>query len=251
MSDELKIAIEAAKIGAQEALKFYKDELEVKIKEDNTVVTIADKASEEKIKSYITSKYHNAKFVAEESGGNRDDDSFWIIDPIDGTRSFTRGIPSWAILISFVKDNSVVVGVCYFPVLDTILYAEKGKGAYIDGKKVSVSKIKNLKNSYLGYGSPRHFKNKKLILDLIEYSGSARSFDATYSSFLLTEGKLDVHVDAYAEIWDAAPFKISVEEAGGKFTNLKGEKWRFTDRGYIATNGLLHEDVLKIVKSNQ
>lgn len=251
MSEELKIAIEAAKIGAKKALSYFNSDLSIDYKEDLTPVTIADKETEKEIKNFIKSKISNAKFVGEEEGGNINQDEFWIIDPIDGTRSFIRGIPTWNVLIAFCKNKEIICGVCYFPILNELLYAEKSKGGYLNGKKITVSKINNIKKAYVSYGSPRHFKDKKMLLNIFEKVGSARSPDAAYSSFLLCIGKYDAHIDGYGQIWDAAPFKIILEEAGGKFTNLKGEKWKITDRGYIATNGLLHNEVIAILNNKQ
>lgn len=250
MSNELKVAIEAAKAGAKIALKYYGKQIKVTSKLDKTVVTQADKETEIAIKAHINSKFPKAKFVAEESGGDRNAKEFWIIDPIDGTRGFIRGIPGWRILIAYYKAGEILLGVSYAPFHDELLYAEKGKGAFTNNnKRAYVSTVKNLKDAFVAFGSPRHFKNKQHIISLIENAGSLRCFEPTsYSDYLLAAGVLDAYVDCYAEIWDAAPYRIIVEEAGGKFTNLEGKPWTFNDRGYISTNGLLHDQVIRILK---
>lgn len=247
LSLELKTAIEAAKAGAKIALKYYDKKIDVQIKADNTVLTIADKETEKAIKEFILSKFPNAKFVAEESGGTIDNDEFWIIDPIDATRSFSRGIPTWNVLIALCRKEEIILGVSYFPALNSILYAEKGKGTYLNGKRVYVSKINTVKDSYVAYGSPRFFKDKKRLINLIEKAGSTRCPDTTYSSFLLAQGKYDAVVDEYAQLWDAAPLSVIIEEAGGRMTNFKGKPWKITDRGYIASNGLIHNEIVSIV----
>lgn len=104
---ELQTAIEAAKVGATTALKYFNKGIAVDYKEDKSPVTIADKKTEEAIKNFITSKFPGAKFVGEEFGGKINDDEFWIIDPIDGTRSFSRGVPEWCVMISVSKNNKI------------------------------------------------------------------------------------------------------------------------------------------------
>lgn len=251
MSDELAVAIEAAKRGAKVGLKYYNSSLKALLKNDKTIITKADFESEKEILSYISSKYPSANFVAEERGGSTNKKTFWTVDPIDGSRSFSRGIPSWCVLISFCSDKLPILGVCYFPILDVLIYSEKGKGAYINGKRIKVSSIDKLNLSYLGYGSPRHFKNKQIIIDLIEAAGSARSFDATYSHYLLADGKIDVYVDMYGKIWDIAPFKVITEEAGGKITQTSGAEWNINSTGCVATNGILHNEILAIVNKRK
>ncbi len=249
MSEELKVAIEAAKEGGKHALKHYDKDLTVELKDDNTPVTVADKESEEVIKNHILKSFPNAKFVGEESGGSVDEDEFWTIDPIDGTRSFNRGIPQWCTLISLCKKEGPVIGVCYYPINNQLMYAERGHGAYLNGEKIHVSKINSFSNALLGYGNPRYVKNKKSLLRIIELAGSSRSWEATYSIFLLTQGKVDAFYDGYGFVWDVAPFKVIVEEAGGKITRPDGSTWSYKGRGCVATNGLLHDEVIKLINN--
>ncbi len=246
-SKELDVAIETAKIGADIALSYYQTDLEIELKEDRSPVTVADKAAEEEMKRYILSHYPKVHILAEESGGDRLHEEFWIVDPIDGTRSFARGIPWWCNLTAFFKNGEVVVGVCYFPVTDSILYAEKGKGCFLNGKKVTVSDVDDLKRSYIAYGSPRYFPNKEVILDLASAGYVSRSPDPTYAAFLVATGKYETVITANAKTWDAAPFALIIAEAGGTFTNLHGEPWTIHDVGYIASNGKIHKEIVSIV----
>jgi len=249
MLNELKIAIEAAKAGAEKALSYYNKEIEIKLKEDKSVVTIADKESENIIKKYILSYFPTAKFVAEESGGNRNEDEFWIIDPIDESRNFSRGIPVWCVLIALSKNKKIILGVCYYPLLDLLVYAREGEGAFHNGKRIHVSSVNKVKDAYVSFGSPRHFRNKQILVNLIEESAAIRCPDSSYSASLLAMGKIDALVDAYGQIWDIAPLKVIIEEAGGKITNWQGKEWSIRDQGFIATNGLLHGRVLQIVNN--
>lgn len=248
-SNELQVAIEAAKRGAQVVLKYFKTDLSIEYKKDQTIVTKADKATEEEIKKTILASFPDAKFVGEESGGNTNQDEFWIIDPIDGTRGFAHKIPMWAILIALCRKGEVIAGVAHLPLLDELLYGEKGKGAFDkNGDSINVSKVSECKKAFIANGSPRHFKDKSIILRLIENSASIRCFEPTsYSDVLVSTGRLDAYVDGYAYLWDAAPFRLLIEEAGGKFTNLDGTPWTIKSRGYISSNGILHDEIVNIV----
>lgn len=247
MSDELKVAIEAAKIGSKHALKYFDQDIKVDKKDDNTVVTKADRETEEVIKSYITSKFPNAKFIGEESGGSTEEKEFWTIDPIDGTRSYIRGIPLWCVIVTLCRDNDVELAVIYYPHGDTVYYAQRGEGAFENNKKLHVSKIDKLQDAYLGFGSPRHFKDKQVMIDLIEKTAASRSWEATYSGLLVVSGKVDLHVDAFGKIWDMAPFRVMLKEAGGKMTRLDGTPWTFEGSGALLSNGLLHNQALEII----
>ncbi|OGH38303.1 MAG: hypothetical protein A3B44_01490 [Candidatus Levybacteria bacterium RIFCSPLOWO2_01_FULL_38_21] len=248
MSNELRIAIEAAKIGAKTALKYYEKKMLVSIKKDKTVVTEADFQTEDAIRSFILSRIPNAKFLAEETGGDKEEETFWIIDPIDGTRCFTRNIPFWCILISLYKKGEVMLGVCYFPLLHNgLMYAERGKGAHRGLKKIYTSNISDLSKCYLTFGSLRHFKNKKPLLKLVDIVGSVRGYEPTYGHFLLSCGSIDATIDVYAQPWDSAPFKVIIEEAGGRITHIDGKPWDIFGRGFIGTNGLLHDEAIHIL----
>lgn len=247
-SHELQTAIDAAKKGADVALQYYNNSsLYTEYKDDHSPVTQADRESEVAIKSHIQSVFPDTHFLAEESGGETDMSDLWIIDPIDGTSSFRRGINGWYILISYAKDGEVILGVCYSPVTKEILYAEKGKGAFLDDKRVHVSPISDLSQAYLGYSNPKHFKNPEALLTLLKSCQVARSPEPTYAEYLLTLGKYDAVVDVNAKAWDTTALKIIIEEAGGKVTNLQGNDWTLKDMGFIATNSLLHDEVVTLV----
>lgn len=249
ISPQLKTAIDAARLGAGKALEYFDNNSNLKAtnKLDNSPVTVADPLTEEIIKKHILSNFPDAKILGEEAGGSREESTCWIIDPIDGTRSFMRGIPTWGVLIAYCKDNEFIIGVCYFPILDVMIWAEKGMGAYQNGKRIHVSDISYLKEAYVSCGNIKHFENKQTVLDLADASYVLRCPEATRATALVVSGKTDVLVDVKAQLWDFAPFITIATEAGGKITNTKGEPLTRKDRGYIVTNGLLHDEVLKIV----
>lgn len=247
MSTELIIAIEAAKKGAQKALSYFTKPLDVELKADKSFVTIADKETEKAIISFIQQKFPHALFVGEESGGNINDKEFWIIDPIDGTRSFVHGIDTWCVLIALSRNKEIQLGVCYFPILNYLFYAERGKGAYFNTKQIHTSKVDKLSNAFVNYGSLKYFTNKEAVLRLYEKIESVRSIEATYASCLVTKGSMDASIDAYGELWDHASFKVIIEEAGGKITRLDGSPWYLKGKGSLISNGLIHDQLLEIL----
>ena len=246
--DELKVAMEAAKAGATHALKYFDTDVKVEVKQDQTVVSKADREVEETIKSSILSKFKNANFLGEEGGGDVTQKEFWIIDPIDGTRNFLRGIANWCVIVCHYREGRVQTAVIYYPFEDTYYHGQRGKGAFQDKKRLHVSTIPEFKDTYFAFGSPRHFQNKQLIIDLIEKSASSRAWDATYCGCLLVSGRIDAYIDGYGKAWDLAPFTLLVDEAGGKLTRSDGSAWTIQEgTGAIMTNGLVHDEMIKII----
>jgi len=246
-SDELQTAINAAKAGGKVALKYFQTKLDVRTKADDSFVTNADVASEKEIIKYITQTYPNAKFLAEESGGDKKENDFWIIDPIDGTRVFIKGVPQWAILIAHYKKGEITTGVCYIPTLNILLAAEKDKGAYVNGKRMHVSDVNTLNNAFGSFGSIRHYKNLDPIIQLNANKVVLRGFESAYGMALVAMGNMDVVIDVYAKPWDYAPFIRIIPEAGGKVTDFEGKEWNLETQNLVVTNGLLHEEVVKII----
>lgn len=245
MSNNLKIAIEAARVGAKIAVGYFNSGLKVEIKSNNTPVTIADRETENAIKNYISKKYPNSKFLAEESGGNTNEGDFWIIDPIDGTKNYVRGIPFWAILLAHCKNGKIKEGVSYTPLVNELIYAQLGQGAYLNGEKVIVSKVSHIEDAFISYGDIMTLKEDK-ISRLSKRCVSSRGFGDAYSYHLVASGRIDIMVENENSAWDVAPFKVIIEEAGGKVTTIEGSDWKFSDKSCIATNGLLHDEVVKV-----
>lgn len=248
MSDELKIAIEAAKKGAEVALKYFTNLPPVIIKPDNTPVTKADKETEEIIRNHITQNFPNASFVGEEFGGSFTQGDVWIIDPIDGTKNFIRGIPMWSILIALWRDGEIIAGLSYMPGINEMLYAEKGIGAFLNDRKIATSKIEKIADATITHtGNPFSFKNPASIGNLLNASAHSRGFGDAYSYHLVANGRADINFEPEVSIWDVAPFKIIIEEAGGKITSLNGSPWSLDIKDFVATNGLLHDEVIRIL----
>lgn len=250
MSDELKIAIEAAKRGANVALKYFDTKLKVEFKKDESPVTIADRETEQTIKNVILSKFPNAQFLAEETKEIPSSSSFWVIDPIDATHNFVRGIPIWGILISYVKEGKTMVGVSHLPAIGDLTYAELGKGAFCNNNRIYVSKRKQISESFFSHGSLKYFDKIRPGFDKIAKNAEKmRGFGDLFSFNLVAQGKIECMIDGGNEPWDIVPLKLIIEEAGGKFTNHQGKDWTYNDTESLATNGFIHDDVVKTLNS--
>ncbi|VVB74217.1 Fructose-1,6-bisphosphatase/inositol-1-monophosphatase [Candidatus Tiddalikarchaeum anstoanum] len=147
-----------------------------------------------------------------------------------------------------MKNNEIILGISNAPALKELIYAEKGKGAYFKGKKINVSKISELKDSYLSFGGINLFERKNIINQLLNLARNCmgrRGFGDFWSYHLLARGIIDIMIEAETKIWDIAAVKLIVEESGGKVTEIKGKLVDMNTTSIIATNKLLHEEVLK------
>jgi myo-inositol-1(or 4)-monophosphatase len=246
----LSVARKAAQTGGQRALRYFRKNVSVIKKVDRSPVTRADREAELVIRGILGKAFPSHQLCGEEFGWNEGQkaDYKWWIDPVDGTRQFIRGIPFWSTLLGLEYKGEVVAGVIHFPALKSTLWASKGQGCFVDGKRAHVSKIPNLKGGTLTYGglrlTPKSYR--KRLTDLIALSYDDRGFGDAFGHALVIQGQVEVMLDPVVKPYDVAPVKICVEEAGGKFTDLKGNK---TIRGgnALSSNGLTHGQVLKVV----
>ena len=248
----LDVAIDAAKQAGELALKYFKSQPKVSYKADKSPVTIADLEAEKLIRRIINRKFPDHGIIGEEFGEEKPNAKYkWVIDPIDGTRAFTRSIPFWATLLAVLENNKPIIGVLYAPTSHELFTSERNKGTYLNGKRQKVSKISKLENAYLTHSSIDAFeKHDKLkgFLNLYKSLRAHRGFGDSYGYNLLIQGKVDIMVEAKDKIYDIAAPSLLVEEAGGKFSDFTG-KFSLTSDCAIATNGILHNQVLKILNS--
>lgn len=248
--DKLQIAIHAAQLGAENAQKYFNKDLKIELKEDLTPVTIADKNTETVIKEYISSQIPDAKFVGEEFGGSYDSDNYWLIDPIDGTAFFARGIPLWGTLITYIEHGKAVIGVSYIPFFDELLYAEKGKGAFLNEIPVHVSERKTIQEAFISHGSIHKIVDKVPgFIELSKKVHKMKGIGDSYGYHLLAQGKIEAKFDGAAMPFDIAGLNLVIEEAGGKVTNFQGEPSKLSDNNVLATNGLIHDEVVRIINN--
>jgi len=240
----LEVALKAVKEAEAIINKYYSNDIKATLKPDQSPVTVADQEAESVIRKIIKDNYPDHNILGEEEGESKNNSSFtWVIDPIDGTKNFMRKIPLFATQLALIKDGKVILGISNAPVLGELVYAEKGKGAYLNDKKISVSNVNILDKSYMSYGGLGYFDKEGLLDTLLQLNRDTlahRGFGDFWSYHLLAQGKIDIVLEAKTKFWDIAALSLIVGEAGGKVTNLQGHAVSMSTTSVIATNGSLH-----------
>lgn len=254
----LNIAIEAAR----EAGKYLKHHMgrvrEVKQKGAHSInlVTEIDRISEQKIIAKIKQHFPSHDILAEESGTTHGKTSAfkWIIDPLDGTTNYTHSYPVYAVSIALAQDEELILGVIYDPNFDELFTTERGSGAYLNGKRIHVTKTDALINSLLATGFPYnirenphhavgHFNNFLMQAQGIRRLGSA-ALDLAY----VAAGRLDGFWEVQLNPWDLAAGALLIQEAGGKVTDLEGNPYRISEERVLASNGRIHDEMVRVLK---
>ena len=253
VSGELAFALDVCLKAGAVAMSHFDRNIAVEEKSDGSPVTAADKQCERLIRESIADRFPDDAILGEEEGG--DDAPLpkgrrWIIDPIDGTYNYARAVPIFATLLALEKDGEIVLGVVYNPAMNEIFWAEKGSGGFRNGKKINVSQIAEMKNSQFNFGALNRVKAHGLwdgFSELIGQTVRQRGFGDYLGFAHVFEGKAEAHLEVGVKVWDLAPMKIIVEEAGGQFSDLAGGKSIYTGSCLIS-NGLVHEQFLGILK---
>lgn len=255
-----KTAIETAKIAGEILRKGFGTHFCIESKEGkNNLVTEYDRLSESAILSFIKGKYPNHSFLAEESGesGNaKHDDVMWVIDPLDGTVNFAHALPVFSVSIAAVKDNKILSGVVYHPILDELFVAENGNGAFLNGKKISVSTNNDMETSFLVTGFPYNVnENPNNCIDHfvsiiqkgipIRRLGSA-ALDLAYVAC----GRFDGFWEINLHPWDVAAGVLLVQEAGGNVTQYSEKEYNIFNNSILATNGMIHKVAAKSLQAS-
>jgi len=251
---ELEIAIAATlAAGKIQKVHFQKEGLVIELKADQSPVTQVDKESESVILSHLKSAFPEDAILSEESeaqagtSGRR-----WIIDPLDGTRPFIRRLPYFSVLIALEENRERVLGVMYFPALDETYYAVKGGGAFFNDRKISVSKNGTLEKSqgaFLGFQEKDDFPGVRGIKQLAPKVDYLFGFNDAWSYACLASGKMDFVISLLDSPWDCAPISIIIKEAGGQFSDIDGNN-KIDSGNAVATNGLIHESLMKVLGRN-
>jgi histidinol-phosphatase len=251
LSERYYRALDAAHEAGRLALDFFDQPLNVEWKENNTPVTVADRAAEELLRSRLLSRFKQDGFLGEEYGEIPGVSGYrWIIDPIDGTRSFVRGIPIWATLIGLEYNGDPVAGVCFLPAMQQTYRALRGDGAYRNERKLAVSKVHDLAQSQIFYSSMSWFIKagaKDTFIDLVTQTQRQRGFGDFYGFMLVAQGSGELMVEYGVSPWDIAALVPIIEEAGGKVTDWEGKR-TLQRRDILASNGTLHETALKLLQ---
>ena len=252
MKDEvLNAAIEAAKVAAEVALYYFRTNLKVEIKADRTPVTQADRECEAKIIEVLRQRFPAYGFLGEEMGEQSGQvNARWIIDPIDGTKNFIRGIPFFATLIALEEEGEITAGVMSAPAINDMLYARKGQGAFANGRQVRVSDVDDLSKSMLIHGGLKDLKVRPCwapFLRLVDTTARQRGFGDALGHSVVICGQAEVTLEPEIKPWDVAATKILVAEAGGRFSDFSGSPSIYTGNAVIS-NGHVHEVVVGILQ---
>ena len=262
MTAYLDTAKDAVALAVQHSLKYFQNDVRVETKPDRSPVTQADKESEAAIVALLETRFKDHAILGEESGAHdKPSDYRWIIDPLDGTRGFSRGGTFWGPLIALEHKGEVIVGAMALPALGEMYFAEKGQGAWqvaIDKqgratgepKRVQVSAISDWADATLSLGELQRLSvgpRKDAINNLAGTAANARCFGDLAACAMLFCGRAEAWIEGGVQIWDLAALKILVEEAGGRFTDHDG-KPTHTSGHALATNGKHHDRILALLK---
>jgi histidinol-phosphatase len=243
-------AIEAAQRAGQLALRYFTESVTVEWKHDQSPVTIADREAEQLLREHLLARFPRDGFLGEEFGERAGTSGFrWIIDPIDGTRSFVRGIPIWATLVGLEFQGEQISGVVDMSTMKTSYHALRGDGAFRNGQRIRVSDIGSLDKSLLFYSSISWFikaKKEREFMELARQTERQRGFGDFYGFVLVAQGSGEVMAEHGVKSWDVAAVKVLVEEAGGRFTDWDGTP-TIHRPDVIASNGRVHEAARRIL----
>jgi histidinol-phosphatase len=235
--------------------RFRALDLRVETKPDLTPVTDADRAVEEQVRSVLRRARPRDAVFGEEFGRTGLGPRVWVVDPIDGTKSYIRGVPVWATLIALMIGDEPVAGVVSAPLLSRRWWAARGSGAWTGrsltkASRCQVSGVQRIKDASFSYSSISGWEQREMLggfLGLARSVWRTRAYGDFWSYMLVADGAVDVAAEPEVSLWDLAALQVIVEEAGGRFTDLTGAPR--PDRGSaVATNGHLHDEVLKLLR---
>ena len=245
----LEAALDAARAAGAIALRYFRSDVRVMRKADQTPVTQADQEAEAAIVERLRPAFPDVGFLGEEFGAQGSQSRRWIVDPIDGTKNFVRGIPYWATLIALEEEGEVTLGIVHSPATGELYWARRGQGAWVDGAALRVSRVDRLADAMLVHSS----LNLLRPLDggrwwdgfvrLVERTDRQRGFGDYFGYTFVLRGQAEVMLEADVKPWDIAPFKVLFEEAGGRFTDFAGQPTIYSGTA-LASNGRLHADAL-------
>ncbi|MFV9633866.1 histidinol-phosphatase [Mycobacterium neumannii] len=253
-ADDLTLALTLAdEADARTMARFGAVDLVVETKPDLTPATDADLEVESMIRERLGEQRPADSVFGEEFGGTKEFvGRQWVVDPIDGTKNFVRGVPVWATLIALLRDGVPVLGVVSAPALHRRWWAVSGRGAYaqVSGqpeRRLSVSKVQDLGSASLAFSSLSGWADRGIrdrFVALTDAVWRVRGYGDFYNYCLVAEGAVDIALEPEVSTWDLAPLDVLVREAGGRFTNLAGAAGPHGGSA-VATNGLLHDAVLR------
>jgi myo-inositol-1(or 4)-monophosphatase len=254
----LQVAVAAAKEAGRIQKRQFGKRTQVEYKGETNPVTEVDKLSEEAIVRIILESFPDHDVLTEETPFEGKGSPFrWIIDPLDGTTNYIRGFPSFAVSIGLEVEETMQVGVAYQPILDELFCAVKGKGATLDGRKIHVSEVNLLDQSFLCTGFPYSIReNPDLYLSyfrefIIRSFALRRPGAAVIDLCYVAAGRFDGFWEMRLHAWDVAAGSLIVTEAGGKVTDFRGQSFDIYSDEMLASNGLIHDEMLQVMEEIQ
>ncbi len=248
----LEFAQDAAWQAGRVTLGYFQSGITAERKADNTPVTVADKAAEQKLRELIGRYWPDHNIVGEEFGNTHTGSPYtWIIDPIDGTKSFMSGVPIYSNLLALTDGDKALIGVANFPALNEMVYAVRGRGTWWNGRRAHTTPVNTLAdarlltsdlNTFAQYGYSEAWQK------LVDATWIQRTWGDSYGYILVATGRAEVMVDPVMALWDTGPLGVILEEAGGTFTNWKGQATIHAGES-IATNGVLLDQVLQVIQN--
>lgn len=227
--------------------------VDVELKGDSSPVTLADRRAEEIVREELGRRFPGEAILGEEQGLTGEGDDRWVVDPIDGTKSFVCGVPMYATLLSYEEAGEPVLGVCYIPPLDMMFYAERGEGAFLNGRMIRVSERESLEGgvvltaafsrlSGMGY-APGYLR-------VAEKTMATRNWQDAYGHMMVACGRVEAMVDPIVTRWDLSAVVPIVEEAGGRCSRIDGRSWAEAIDGdghlqLMSSNRLVHDELMR------
>lgn len=251
MQEALEFALASVWEAGRVTLGYFQTAVEAERKADNTPVTIADRLAEQRLRQLIQEKYPDHGIIGEEYGTVESDSDYgWIMDPIDGTKSFVAGVPIYSNLLALTYKGEAVLGTINLPALNETIYAVKGGGCFWNGRRAHVSQTRELKEAVALVSGLNYFAEKQAVWEqVVKQSYIQRTWGDAYGYALVATGRADIMLDPAMSLWDAGPLRVIIEEAGGTFTNWQGEA-TIHGADSFATNGHLYPAMMRLIESH-
>ena len=244
----------ARKAGSEINKRFNKDRI-IKVKKKSQILTQADLIADKIIVAALKKKFPKYGILSEESGKKKmKSDYLWVIDPLDGTTNYAIGSPLFGVGISLFFKNQPILAVAYMPAMNELYFAEKSKGAYLNNKKIRVSNTKTVNTSLLTYchgSAPKDIKRGMKVYQKIKLTGlDCRQLGSAAVEFaFVAAGRTESIMLPGAHVWDVGPGTLIVREAGGRVTDFQGKDWNLKSKDVVASNGKIHNQLLKMLKN--
>jgi len=265
MTQRLQTAMRAARAAGKVLLEKLNVGREIRSKGKRDIVTDADYAADRTVRSILLSRFPNDRFLSEEGDAAQqrklwaqaetsDEIALWVVDPLDGTTNYAHHLYPFSVSIAFFRANAVQLGVVYDPIRGEMFSAERGRGAYLNGKPIGTSSTRVLSKAVAGteWAREQGLRSDTAVVftRMLYRMTTARAFgSAALSLCYVAAGRLDAYFHFSLSPWDVAAAALIVEEAGGKVTTPTGAAWSVHSRAYVATNGHLHSKVLRFFKT--